>query len=157
MRILIVDDKRQVRSALHLLLEQEPGLTVVGEASSLAGLLVQIGAVLPDLVLLDWQLPGLDATELVPYLRSLRPGLLIAALVGLPTPGGDATTLADTVISRLDPPERILAALGNCWPHGAGGENSPCCRRLELAEGDTLPVIPVVGRLCESPPDSRRV
>jgi DNA-binding NarL/FixJ family response regulator len=147
MRILIVDDKLQVRSALRLLLEHEPGLSVVGEADSVAGLLVQVGAVLPDLVLLDWQLPGLDAAELVPYLRALRPGMLIAALVGLPTSGGEATAFADTVVSRLDPPERILAALANCWPREAGRKHPPSCRRLELAEGDTLPVIPVVGLL----------
>jgi CheY-like chemotaxis protein len=150
MRILIVDDELQVRSALRLLLEQEPGLTVVGEAASVADLLDQARTVLPDLVLLDWQLPGLDAAEQVPYLRALRPGLLIAALVGLPTPGGEASLFADTVVSRLDPPERILAALANCWPREAGCKHPPSCRRIEFAEGDTLPVIPVVGPLAWS-------
>ena len=138
MRILIVDNEPQVRSALRLLLEHEPGLTVVGEADSIANLLVQAGAILPDLVILDWQLPGLDLSEVIPYLRALRPGLLIVALDCLPENGQTATQWADKVVSKLDPPERILAALGNCWPHNNGGHHAPCCSRLELADQDTV-------------------
>jgi DNA-binding NarL/FixJ family response regulator len=125
MRILIVDDEFQVRSALRLLLEHEAGLAVVGEVDSLADLLAQVKATLPDLILLDWQLPGLDADELSPCLRTLRPGLLVVALESLPENSGEATRWADKVISKLDPPERLLAALGNCWPREACRKDQP--------------------------------
>ncbi len=134
MRILIVDDEPQVRSALRLLLEHEPGLAVVGEADSVADLLVQARAGLPDLILLDWQLPGLDAGELIPYIRALRPGLLIVALDSLLGNRPEAARWADKVVSKLDPPERILAALANCWPRGAERKHAPGCHRLEMAE-----------------------
>jgi DNA-binding NarL/FixJ family response regulator len=39
MRVLLADDRRAVRSALRLLLEQEPGVQVVGEAADATGLL----------------------------------------------------------------------------------------------------------------------
>jgi DNA-binding NarL/FixJ family response regulator len=39
MRVLLADDRRAVRSALRLLLEQEPGVKVVGEAADATGLL----------------------------------------------------------------------------------------------------------------------
>ena len=57
MRVLLADDQMKVRSALRLLLEQEPGLSVVGEAAEAKDLLAQVGTERPDLVLLDWELP----------------------------------------------------------------------------------------------------
>lgn len=117
MRILIADDDIQVRSALRLLLEHEPGVTVVGETDSVLGVLVQVRTLLPDLVILDWRLPGLAVNEVVPSLRALRPGLLVVALDSLSEQGPLAVRLADTVVSKLDTPERVLAALGNCRPH----------------------------------------
>ena len=38
MRILLADDQTQVRFALRVLLEQQPGLEVVGEATDRRGL-----------------------------------------------------------------------------------------------------------------------
>jgi len=116
MRILIADDEAPVRSALRLRLEHEPGLKVVGEADGVPGLLAQVRAALPDMVLLDWRLPGLAAGEVVPALRALRPGLLIVGLDGPTDKSATTARLADTVVSKLDPPERLLAALGNCGP-----------------------------------------
>ena len=64
MRIFLADDQAKARSALRLLLEQEPGLSVVGEATETEDLLAQVQRTQPDLVLLDWELPGLWATDL---------------------------------------------------------------------------------------------
>ena len=59
MRILLADNQTRVRFALRVLLTQRPGLQVVGEASDSPELFAQAGAVDADLVLLDWELPGL--------------------------------------------------------------------------------------------------
>jgi len=66
MRVLIADDQPEVRSSLQLLLEQLPNVTVVGEATGAGDLLAQVSVSCPDLVLLDWELPGLRATEHLP-------------------------------------------------------------------------------------------
>jgi len=63
--ILIADDQPRVRHALRLLLEQEPGVNVVGEAAEAKTLLAQVAARCPDLVLLDWGLPGMAAEDLL--------------------------------------------------------------------------------------------
>ena len=57
MRVLIGDDQPQVRSTLQILLKQEPGVRVVSEASEIKGLLAQVQAIHPDLVLRDWDYP----------------------------------------------------------------------------------------------------
>ena len=58
MRLLIVDDHRVVRSGLRLLLQTQPHLNVVGEASSGAEALELARREQPDLVILDLAMPG---------------------------------------------------------------------------------------------------
>ena len=58
MRVLIADDQPQVRSALRLLLRQDPAMVVVGEAGDAEEALKLAATRTPDLVLLDWELPG---------------------------------------------------------------------------------------------------
>ncbi|MCZ7674175.1 MAG: response regulator transcription factor [Chloroflexi bacterium] len=69
MRVLLADDQMRVRSALRLLLEQEPGFQVVGEAADATGLLLAATEKAPDLLLLDWELPGLPAAQLLRLLK----------------------------------------------------------------------------------------
>ncbi len=115
MRILLADDQPKVRSALRLLLEQEPEMSVVGEAAEVEDLLAQVEATQPDLVLLDWELPGLQAADLLPTLRSLHPRLKVIALSGrLEARQAALTAGAEAFVSKGDPPERLLAAVGNC-------------------------------------------
>ena len=70
MRILIADDQPKVRFAMRVLLDRQPGLVVVGEAVHADSLLAQAAKACPDLVLLDWELPGLPVTDLLVALRS---------------------------------------------------------------------------------------
>jgi DNA-binding NarL/FixJ family response regulator len=112
MRVLLADDQAQVRSALQTLLKQERGVSVVGEASEARDLLTQIGATHPDLVLLDWELPGLPAIGSLPALRMICPTLLVIALSGRPEVRQEALAAGvDAFVSKIDPPERLLAAL----------------------------------------------
>ena len=68
MRILLADDQPKVRFALRALLEQQPGLKVVGEAVNADDLVTQTQESCPDVLLLDWELPGLAANEFLPAL-----------------------------------------------------------------------------------------
>jgi DNA-binding NarL/FixJ family response regulator len=81
MRILLVDDQSKIRSALRLLLEQEEGMTVVGEVAKAEDLLAQAEATWPDVVLLDWELPGIRMADLA-RLRARCPHLRVIALSG---------------------------------------------------------------------------
>lgn len=114
MRVLLADDEARVRSALKLLLEQQPDLHVVGEAEESASLLAEVRATQPDAVLIDWELPGAPAAELIAALQSLAPALLIVALSGRPEARRAALQAgANYFISKVEPPERVLAAFNN--------------------------------------------
>jgi DNA-binding NarL/FixJ family response regulator len=115
MRVLLADDQSKVRSALRLLLEQGPGMSVVGEAVEARDLLAQVEATQPDLVLLDWELPGLRTDDWLSTLRMLCPRLKVIALSGQPEARRAALAAgADAFVSKGDPPERLLAAVSDC-------------------------------------------
>jgi DNA-binding NarL/FixJ family response regulator len=58
--ILIVDDQALVRAGFRMILEIEPDLHVVGEASDGEQAVAQVAALQPDVVLMDVRMPGLD-------------------------------------------------------------------------------------------------
>jgi DNA-binding NarL/FixJ family response regulator len=115
MHVLLADDQAEVRSALRFLLEQEPRMDVVGEAAEAQGILGQAAAMQPDLVLLDWELPGLPAADIVPALRSRCLHAKVIALSGRPEARQEALAAGvDAFVSKAEPPERLLATLYAC-------------------------------------------
>jgi DNA-binding NarL/FixJ family response regulator len=56
-------------------LEDDPGITVSGEAGSVAEALARVPAVRPDVVVIDMRLPDGDGAELCRGLRARVPGL----------------------------------------------------------------------------------
>lgn len=80
LRIFIVDDEAPARRELRYLLEQIPGVAVVGEAANGSAALKGIRETRPELVFLDIQMPGLSGLELAQFLCELpqRPLLIFA-------------------------------------------------------------------------------
>ena len=112
MRILLADNRSRVRFALRSLLEEQSELMVVGEVSDCNELLAQAEAVCPDLVLIDWELPGMAIIDVLPRLQKICPGLHVIALSGRPEVEGDALTAgAQAFVSKAGPPEPLLAAI----------------------------------------------
>jgi len=112
MRILLADDQSNIRFALRALLERQTDTQVVGEAANSESLLSQVQAACPDLVLLDWNLPGAAADELLPTLRDACPDLSVIALSGqLEARRAALAAGADAFVGKTDPPETLLAAI----------------------------------------------
>lgn len=61
--VLLVDDQALLRMGLRLVIESEPDLTVVGEASDGRVAVEQVAALQPDVVLMDIRMPGMDGIE----------------------------------------------------------------------------------------------
>ena len=120
MHILLGDDHAEVRSALRFLLEQEPGIDVVGEVAEAQMILSKAAAAQPDLVLFDWELPGLPAADLVLALRSRCLHAKVVALSGRPEARTEALAAGvDAFVSKGEPPEYLLATL---YSFRGGGE-----------------------------------
>jgi two-component system chemotaxis response regulator CheB len=91
-RLLIVDDSAVIRRDLAAVLAREPGLAVVGAASSGRVALMKIPLLHPDVVVLDIELPDLDALETLATIRQEWPKLPIIIL-NVPTIPGTAATV----------------------------------------------------------------
>ncbi|WP_370944249.1 response regulator [Amycolatopsis sp. cg5] len=62
-RVLIADDEALLRMAFSMLLDAQPDLTPVGEASDGAEALALAAELRPDVVLMDVRMPGTDGIE----------------------------------------------------------------------------------------------
>ena len=93
-RIVVVDDHPIVRDGLIGIFSHEPGLQIVGEASSGPEGVVVVEQVRPDVVLIDLRMPGGDGVE---DIRTLVEGGTLARIL---------------VLTTYDTDHAILAALG---------------------------------------------
>jgi len=78
--ILLADDHHIVRQGLHRLLEAEPDLTVVGEASDGLKTIQLTEELRPDVLVLDLMMPGLDGLEVTRRLSRRLPHTHIVVL-----------------------------------------------------------------------------
>ncbi|MFI6558816.1 response regulator [Streptomyces sp. NPDC050534] len=62
-RVLLVDDQPMIRTGFRLILESEPDIDVVGEASDGDEAVAGTEALKPDIVLMDIRMPGMDGVE----------------------------------------------------------------------------------------------
>jgi len=112
MRVLIADDQIEVRWALRMLLQEESGLTLIGEVTKTEELLTRAQATQPDLILLDWELPGHPSSLLLTILHKLLSRPRVIALSGRPEAQRAALAAGvDAFVSKADPPERLLITL----------------------------------------------
>jgi two-component system response regulator DevR len=73
--VFLVDDHEVVRRGVADLLAEDPELTVVGQADSVAQALARGPALRPDVAILDLRLPDGDGVQLCRELRSRLPDL----------------------------------------------------------------------------------
>lgn len=79
-RLMIADDHAIVRSGLRQLLSLAPDITVESEAIDGAQVLEGLRRQLPDLLLLDINMPGLSGTDLITRIKSHWPTLPVLVL-----------------------------------------------------------------------------
>ena len=77
--IFLAEGEKHVRSALRLQLELQPAFRISGEAGHAEALLAQVCQNPPDVILLDWNLPGIHPQRLVQTLRAYCPDTRILA------------------------------------------------------------------------------
>lgn len=116
MRILLADSQPKVRFALRVLLERRPGIDVIGEAADAEQLLRQTQETRPDLVLVAWGLPGIEAPDLLQALRGACSHVAVIVLSGRPEVRLAALTAgADDFVSKMDSPDCLLSAIHSCY------------------------------------------
>lgn len=81
-RVAVCDDVSDFRLMMRLVLEEDPEITVVGEARDGAEAVDVAAETAADVVLLDLAMPRMDGLEAIPLIRSRAPSSRIVVLSG---------------------------------------------------------------------------
>lgn len=113
-RVLLVDDAQPVRRAAVSLLQEQPGIEVIGEAGDGCEAVRLVGELQPHVVVMDIRMPRMDGIEATRKIRRTWPGVRVVGLTGSDDPatvsrmiaagaeaclikGGPIHTLMDTI------------------------------------------------------------
>lgn len=79
-KIILVDDHHIVRDGIKSLLQNEPDISVIAEASDYSELIDYLGIRIPDVILLDISLPDISGIEITKILKEKFPEIRIIIL-----------------------------------------------------------------------------
>lgn len=83
LRVLLADDAAEMRSLLRWALVRDDGLMeVAAEVADGTAALEQVGALRPDVIVLDLQMPGPPPGELLKAMAAAAPGIPIVTFSG---------------------------------------------------------------------------
>jgi DNA-binding NarL/FixJ family response regulator len=139
--VFLVDDHEVVRRGVAEVLEDDPGITVVGEAGSVGEALTRVPAARPDVAVVDMRLPDGDGADLCAALLSRLPRLRCLVLTSYADAeaveaaaraGASGYLLKQVRGSALVSAVRTVAAGGTLFQ---AGPPMPASRRAEGAAG----------------------
>jgi DNA-binding NarL/FixJ family response regulator len=102
LRVLLVEDNDVYRSTLTLLLHGRDGIEVVGEVANGGEVAAAVAEHAPDVVVMDYRLPGLQGDEATAAVRVTSPGVAVVCLTAEATPDERARVLAAGASALLE-------------------------------------------------------
>ena len=122
LKVAIVEDERDIRECLTFLIDGTEGYACTGSYRTMEEALEKLGHQLPDVVLSDIGLPGMDGIEGIRLLRERYPDLLILML----TVYDDDERIFDAMCAgasgyllKKTPPAKLLESLKEAFAGGA--------------------------------------
>jgi DNA-binding NarL/FixJ family response regulator len=113
-RVLVVDDHALLRTTLVERLRREPGLSVVGTANNADQAIERVMECVPDIILLDVDMPGLSSFEAARTIAWMRPESRIIFVSGFFHDRYIEQALevkARGYVTKIEPPETIIEAV----------------------------------------------
>jgi two-component system response regulator NreC len=119
--ILLADDHRLLREGLRSLLEEQPDMTVVGEAENGKSAVESAANLMPDIIIMDISMPGLNGIDATQQILLNCPQSKVIALsmhterrtvVGMINAGASGYLLKDCAFEEVVLAVRAVAANG---------------------------------------------
>jgi len=131
-RVLVADDHPTFRRGLRALIDSLPDIELIGEAADGEAAVAQAAELLPDVVVMDLNMPGLNGVEATRQIVTAHPGIVVL------------------VLTMLDEDEPVFAAM-RAGARGyvvKGADTDDLLRALEsVARGDVVFGPAVAGRV----------
>jgi DNA-binding NarL/FixJ family response regulator len=132
LRIVLVEDERDVREGLALLIHGTPGFECSGRYGTMEEALARLDVDRPDVLLTDIGLPGISGIEGIARVRKTRPDLPVLALTVFDTDDKVMNALctgASGYVLKNTPPARLLESLQEV-AHGGAPMSPEVARRV---------------------------
>jgi DNA-binding NarL/FixJ family response regulator len=149
LRVCIADDHELLRLGIRAALGMMDDIELVGEAHSGEGVLELVDELVPDVVLVDIRMPGLDGLTCLRLIRDRHPAVKVVMLSASDHPGDISAALnggASAYLSKRVRPKDLASALrqvvGDTLPSrspGATGQvGDDACASLTVREKTLL-------------------
>jgi CheY-like chemotaxis protein len=117
-RVLLVEDNDVYRSTLELLLAQHDDIDVVGAVADGHAGVTAAAALVPDVVLMDFRLPGLDGAEATAAVKGARPQAVVICLTAEATEHDRFAVIAagaEALIEKGTPTSGLVEAVRSAF------------------------------------------
>lgn len=112
-RVLIADDSMHTRAGLRVLFAPCPGIKVIGEAGNGHEAVQQVAEYVPDVVVMDFNMPVMDGVQATSLIKARWPAVTVIVLTMYATEQSAALEAgADDFVFKGSAPGRLLAAIG---------------------------------------------
>lgn len=146
-KVLVADDHDLVRMGITRMLDDHPEIQVVGEASDGDSTVQQVRALMPDVVLIDVNMPNIDGVEATRRIKQYNPDIKVLAVSSLsaqPYPSMLLKAGVNGYITKGTPLDEMIFAIKKVY---AGARYFSHDVAAELAQT-------VLGEQAESPFDA---
>ena len=111
-RILLVEDNDVFRSALELLLGIQDGFEVVGAVSDGRGAAPACRDLQPDVIVMDYRMPGMDGVEATVAVHAECPGVRVVCLTASADPLEESALQAAGAVACLRKDQALNEIVG---------------------------------------------
>jgi len=137
MKVLLIDDERLAREELRRLLRGHPQIEIIGEATNGNDAVEKIGALRPDGVFLDIQMPGSNGLDVVAALEPPVPWVIFVTAYDEHAIQAFEMNALDFLVKPVDP-VRLAASVGRLEERAAARGEAAAPPRGRLSEHDRV-------------------
>lgn len=143
-RVMLVDDNDALRSALRAIVDGQADLECVADVPDGASALRDLERAVPDVVVMDIDLPDMPGPNAVSAIRAQQPGMGVVYFSGAPLDDALRNSIGDDVfLTKSSSSDQILEAIRNAIPARAvvGGVSRPDALPFNRSAPPTAPLL----------------